>query len=379
MASFTNNSLKTTISIITLLSLLNFRHAAAVKGGYWFPGTSITSSNIDSTLFTHLFCAFADLNTQTNQITLPSECASFPKTVKQKNPSVKTLLSIGGGSAKSSDFNTMASQPSSRKTFIDSTINQAIAYGYDGLDLDWEQQTTIEEMNNYGVLLKEWRAAINARSLPLLLTAAVHYIPDANSVARFPIQAITQNLDFINVMAYDFYGPGWAPKPLVTRPHAPLRNPKSPVSGSNGISKWISAGVPAKMLVLGIPFYGYAWKLENANNNGILAPSIGGDTSFGDDGTPTYKQIRDFISEKGAIVKYNSSYVTNYCYSGTTWVVYDDLQAISGKAVYVKNSGLLGYFAWNIVQDSNWALSKQGMFIVHHLLIPRFNLCECNT
>ena len=376
MASFTNNSLKTTISIITLLSLLNFRHAAAVKGGYWFPGTSITSSNIDSTLFTHLFCAFADLNTQTNQITLPSECASFPKTVKQKNPSVKTLLSIGGGSAKSSDFNTMASQPSSRKTFIDSTITQALANGYDGLDLDWEQQSEIDEMNNLGTLLNEWRSAIKARSPSLLLTAALHYSPDANSVAKFPAQSITLNLDFVNVMAYDFYAPSWSPQPIVTRPHANLRDPtNSQVSGSNGISKWISAGVPANKLVLGFPYYGYAWKLSNANNNGILAPSTGGDTSIGG-GTPSYQQIRSFISQKGAIVKYDANYVTNYCYFGTTWIAYDDLQTISAKVMYAKNSGLLGYFTWNVVQDNNWALSKQGMSplsTIYLLLGPSLN------
>ena len=100
--------------------------------------------------------------------------------------------------------------------------------------------------------------------------------------------------------------------------------------------------------------------MSNANNNGILAPSTGGDTSVGG-GTPSYQQNRGFISQKGAIVKYNANYVTNYCYSGTTWIAYDDLQTISVKVMYAENNGLLGYFTWNVVQDINWALSKQGM------------------
>ncbi|KMT03226.1 hypothetical protein BVRB_8g197740 [Beta vulgaris subsp. vulgaris] len=361
MAFFKHYSLKSSsICFIAFLSLLHIQHSNAVKGGYWSPDNGVPASDIDSTLFTHLFCAFASLNTQTNQLSIPSGCTTFPQTVKGKNPSVKSLLSIGGGDVSSADFNRMASQPSSRKTFIDSSINIALANGYQGLDLDWEQQATVQEMNNLAALLNEWRAAINARAAPrLLLTAALYYRAQANPAATFPTQAIRNSLDWVNVMAYDFYAPAWAPQPFVTRPHASLRDPNSQVSGSSGISSWINAGVPANKLVLGVPFYGYAWKLTNANNNGILAPSSGGDTSVAN-GTPRYKDIKAFISQKRATVKYDSAYVTNYCYSGTTWIGYDDTQSIATKVAYAKSTGLLGYFAWNIAQDNNWALSRQA-------------------
>ncbi|XP_021725043.1 chitinase-3-like protein 1 [Chenopodium quinoa] len=360
--AFINNhsSLKIIVSFIVLLSLLHFPFSSAVKGGYWFPDSGLPASNIDSTLFTHLFCAFANLNTQTNQLSVPPECSSsFPRTVRQRNPNVKVLLSIGGGSLPSSNFNNMARQASSRKTFIDSSINLALSNGYDGLDLDWEHQSTVEEMNNLGTLLNEWRATVRAKAPNLILTAALHYSPRPNPVATFPTQAINNNLDFLNVMAYDFYAPAWSPRPYLTRPHASLRDPTSTVSGSSGISAWMQAGVPANKLVLGVPFYGYAWQLSNPNQNGILAPSNGGDTSVGQ-GTPSYRQIRDFISQRGATVVYNSTYVTNYCYSGTTWIGYDDTQAISTKVTYARNTGLLGYFAWSLGQDQNWALSRQA-------------------
>ena len=347
-------------------SLVPFSYGQnVVKGGYWFPDSGIQVSDIDSTLFTHVFCAFAKLDSSTNQLTLPPECTTFTRTVRQKNPSVKTLLSIGGGTVASSVFNAMASQASSRQAFIQSSINAARANGFDGLDLDWEQQTLPSEMTNLGLLLDEWRAAINAESSRtgsqrLILTAAVAVSPQVNSQTRFPTQAISRSLDWVNVMAYDFYDPNRSPS--LTRSHAALRDPTGGASGSGGITAWINANVPSKKLVLGFPFYGYAWKLVDPNKHGLLAPAAGYDTSVGspDGGIPNYRQIREFVSQKGATVVFNSSYGTNYCYSGTTWIGYDDTQTIAAKVSYAKANGLLGYFAWHVAQDDAWALSRQA-------------------
>ncbi|XP_021723510.1 acidic mammalian chitinase-like [Chenopodium quinoa] len=350
------------ISYTTLLSLFHFEFSNAnVKGGYWSPDDGLEASAIDSTLFTHLFCAFANLNLQTYQLTIPPGCQTFPRTIRQKNSGVKAILSIGGGSAASSDYNNMASQPSSRKAFIDSSISLATSNGYNGLDLDWEQQSKKEEMDNMATLLTEWRAAIKAQAPNLILTAALRFTPIANSVATFPAKAIADNLDWVNVMAYDFYASSWVQPPYVTRPHAALNDPTgSTVSGSSGIAAWIKAGVPANKLVLGVPFYGRAWQLVDPNNHGILAPATNFNDTLVQGGTPTYKKIKDFISQNGATVVYNSSYVTNYCYSGMTWVGYDDTQTIATKVAYAKSNALNGYFAWKINQDYNWALSTQA-------------------
>ncbi|KAL2928971.1 Class V chitinase [Bienertia sinuspersici] len=348
-------------SFIALLSLFHFQLSNAVKGGYYIPDSGVSVSEIDSTLFTHLFCAFANLDPQTNQLSVPAGCSSFSQTVKQKNPSVKAIISIGGGTDKpTQDLKTMANNPNSRKTFIESSINMALSNNFDGLDLDWEQQSTAEEMTDLGALLTEWRAALQAKKSSLILTAAVRYTATVGGGIPFPAKAMSDSLDFVNLMAYDFYGPTWNPAPQLARPNAALRG--QDVSGESGVDAWINAGVPANKLVLGLPFYGYAWKLVNGDDNGVLAPVSGVDTSVGDsEGSVTYKQIKQFISQKRATVKYDSNYVTNYCYSGSTWIGFDGLETVKQKVLYAKNkASLLGYFAWNIVQDNNWALSKQA-------------------
>nr|GMD78969.1 class V chitinase-like [Ipomoea batatas] len=200
----------------------------AVNGAYWLADAGVPSSDIDSTLFTHLFCAFAKLDPITNKVTLPSASFSqFTPTVRRKNPSVKTLLSIGGGIFHPVTFLVMASHPSSRKSFIDSSISVARANGFSGLDLVWEYPITTNQMADVEALLKEWRAAVAAEAAssgrsPLLLTTAINNEPRINKLS-YPIQAIQKNLDWVNVVAYDYYGP---------------------FSGSNGVQNWLVPALP---------------------------------------------------------------------------------------------------------------------------------------
>ncbi|CDP10190.1 unnamed protein product [Coffea canephora] len=355
------------LSLTLCVLHLNFCHGQnAVNAGYWFPDSGIEISDIDSTLFTHLFCAFADLDPESNEVTISASNAGpfsqFTETVQLKNPSVKTLLSIGGGNSNRDDFASMASQPTSRKSFIDSSINLARANSFHGLDLDWESPQSDLEMTNLGSLLDEWRAAVateaqNSGKPQLILTAAVSYASKVDGLYQYPITSVSRSLDWINLMAYDFYAPD---RPSTsTRCHAALKDPTGQASGSSGIADWENAGVGAKKLVLGIPFYGYAWRLANANNHGILAPANG--AAGPDNGAEQYRAIRTFVAQTpGAVVVYNSTYVCNYCYAGTTWIGYDDTQTVSTKVSYAKQNGLLGYFAWHIGADDNFALSRQA-------------------
>ncbi|BFG40593.1 hypothetical protein CerSpe_268670 [Prunus speciosa] len=115
-------------------------------------------------------------------------------------------------------------------------------------------------MSNFGTLLAEWRATVTNESKtfgkpPFLLVAAVYHSATYNSLLH-PIQSIKNNSDWINVMAYSFFAPGWSPN--VTGPPASLYNPISPISGDSGITAWLQAGMPPKKIAFGLPFYGYA-------------------------------------------------------------------------------------------------------------------------
>lgn len=74
----------------------------------------------------------------------------------------------------------MVKNETGRSAFIGSTIEVARGFGLDGVDLDWEFPKDGEEMEGFGMLVAEWRAAVEREAAAsgrrkLLLSAAVYY------------------------------------------------------------------------------------------------------------------------------------------------------------------------------------------------------------
>ncbi|KDO59393.1 hypothetical protein CISIN_1g0044022mg, partial [Citrus sinensis] len=78
------------------------------------------------------------------------------------------------------------------------------------------------------------------------------------------------------------------------------------------------------------------------------------------DGSMGYKFIRAFIQNYGygAAPVYNASYVVNLFTSGATWINFDGVETIKAKISYAKEKNLLGYKAFQLSNDDNWALSR---------------------
>ncbi|KAK8295280.1 hypothetical protein V6Z12_D05G054200 [Gossypium hirsutum] len=279
-----------------------------VKAGYWYASGEFPIQDINSALFTHLSYAFADVNASNYQLLIPSASqqylSTFPTIVKRRNPSVKPLLSIWNGisatgksiageNVNDSVLSSMVSASSKRKSFIDSSIKTARRYGFQGIDLFWVWPNSTD-LSNIGVLLDEWRAAINSEQ-------------------RQP----------------DF-----------------------------GIREWLNKGMPPSKLVLGLPYHGYAWKLVSSQDNAIGAPASGPavniDGSMGYKAIKSY--IRDY--GYGATSVYNATYVVNLLTTPTIWINFDDVETIKAKMSYVKEKKLIGFKAFQLSNDDNWVLSR---------------------
>lgn len=143
-----------------------FLAGAVVRGGYWLQDLPLV--NINFNYETHVYYAFAGLDPSSYQVVAPTtdngQYATFVATAKSSNPSVVTLLSIGGGAANFTTFGEMVSTSTRRQAFIDSSISLARQYSYEGLDLDWESPQSQTEMENLALLLQEWRAAAHTEA-----------------------------------------------------------------------------------------------------------------------------------------------------------------------------------------------------------------------
>ncbi|XP_044488840.1 putative cysteine-rich receptor-like protein kinase 12 [Mangifera indica] len=330
-----------------------------VRVGYhWYSMYDFPVSEINSSLFTHIICAYTAVNSSSYQLSLsPAEeekLSTFTLTVRQNNPSVTTLLSIGGVDANYSTFSSMVSNSSYRKSFIDSSIRIARRYGFQGLDFVWIYPNTTSDLFNMGVLFKELKVAADleakhSNQSQLILTAAVYCLPVVYSES-FPIAMIQQNLDWVHVVCNDLTTPL---ESNFTGAHAALYDPSTLYDTNYGIREWINGGLSANKIVLVLFFYGYAWTLKSPMDNGIGAEATGGRTV-------TYRKIKNYIEDNGrdVPVMYNSTYVVNYWSKGTTWIGFDDVEAIRAKVSYAKEKKLLGYSVWEVSFDFNWALSK---------------------
>ncbi|XP_031257263.1 cysteine-rich receptor-like protein kinase 10 [Pistacia vera] len=338
-----------------------------IRAGYYYNARyAFPISNISSALFTHLICAYAGVNYTSYEVSVsPADeerFSSFTNIVKQKNPSVTTLLSVGGSDVNYSTYSSMVSNSSYRKSFIHSSIKIARFYGFQGLDFAWPHPDTTSDMFGMGVLFQEWKAAIsleatNFNHSQLILTARVTYSPSLSS-ASYPIEMM-QHLNWVHVLPY---GSSYPPSENLTGAHAALYSQGNILNMDHGVREWIGKGLSANKLVLILPFYGSAWMLQNPMVNGIGAPAkqFALNTNGGGGGTASYKEIKNYIEDYGPDVPvgYNSTYVVNYWTKGSIWIGFDDVEAVRAKISYAKKKKLLGYSVWQVSYDYNWVLSK---------------------
>lgn len=346
------------LPLVIFVLLISSPAAASIKGAYFYYDSGLDPASIDATLYTHVFYAFASVDATSFQVQAPSSAiSSFSPTLKGLNPSIKTLLSIGGGSSSADTFSSMASTSASRSSFIQSAIQLASQNGFDGLDLDWEYPSTSSDMSNYATLITQWRAATS-----LLLTAAVYFTPFYWTGANYPVQSIAASLNWVNIMTYDY----WTWQPSKTGIHTALYvsdSTQSTVSTDSGVTAWLSAGLPPAQAALGLTSYGVTWNLQSASSNGIGAPATG----FGSSMTLSYDQIQSFIQSSSTTCQRDSTTtVASYCYgnsgsgSNILWVGFDDATSIAAKVQYLKSKQLGGYFFWRLGFDQNNVLASQA-------------------
>lgn len=273
--------------------------------------------------------------------------------VKQANPNLRTLISVGGWDG-SSNFSAAASTDASRAAFAAGCVNFVRQYGFDGLDVDWEYPVsggktagTSADKHNFTLLLQTLRQKFDEAGATdgkrYLLTiaggAGSAYLSNTEMDLAHP------SLDWINIMTYDFTGPWMS----TTGFNSPLYGS---VSADTSVKNYLAKGVPASKLILGIPFYARGSDNVTNVNNGLNQAYSGLPPGTYDAGVFDYNDLKaNYVNVNGYTRYWSDTTKEPWLFNGKVFITYEDPTSIGYKTGYIKSQGLGGAMIWELSND----------------------------
>ena len=315
--------------------------------------------DLDPDAYTHLAFAFAHVSEDHRLIpSAPSDVPMYSQftALKQRNPSLKTVIAVGGWAFNDRPtqhrFSQTAATASSRATFVESVIVFLSQHSFDGLDLDWEYPGAEDrggapaDVQNYVHLVRELREAFGARYGLTMAVPLSHWY-----LRHFDVARLSEHVDLFNVMSYDIHGtwdrnyPSMGP---FVRSHTNLTAIKQ------GVKMFWKNGVGSHQLVLGLAAYGRSFTLQSASCAipGVCEFTEGGAKGPCTDAVGVLSNLEiEALREGGATTVYDEASASMYTVQGDQWVGYDNPGTIALKKQFAEARCFRGTALWSIDMD----------------------------
>jgi chitinase len=371
MGKLLNNINKILLLFVTAVVILGMKNPAQkpVVIGYvtGFNGL-VNQETIDATQLTHINYAF--VNIKDNKAFLDNEARDVENfkrlnTLKQKNPALQILISIGGWSW-SENFSDAVLTPALRKDFAVSAVDIIRKHKLDGVDIDWEypgipgEEGNVyrtEDKENFTLMFEALRKELDilekeTGKKKLLTTATGGFASFLNQTDMGKAQVY---LDYINLMTYDYH-----PSKIAVH-HTNLYDSKlnlSQNSADKAIKAYMAAGVPSSKIVIGLAFYGRNYKVQANAQKGLGDSIVRGPNSYG----RGFTFMKDsLINQKGFIAYRDEEAKASYMFNADTkqFISYDDEWSVANKCAYVLEHKLGGVMFWEYHSDRKGYLLNQ--------------------
>lgn len=278
--------------------------------------------------------------------------------LKKLNSKLLVLAAIGGADDKQSEaFAIVSSNDQSRLSFVFNVLAFVQDNFLDGIDIDWEFPTA--DKNNFVLMLQDLAKVF----LPHKYILSIAVGPDKwRSDAFYDIPKISQVVDFINLMTYDFRG-SWddtVGQHAQLFPHQNDSSYRREINCAASVTFWLSNGASADKLVLGIPTYGNIFVLANAKEHKIGSQVNIYETKKArtNMGYNEYCAVKDI----GWKQYFDNNYRVYYAVFGYFWFGFENVQQVVKKTKYVKNRQLGGVMFWSLDTDDINNNCKSGRF-----------------
>jgi chitinase len=245
--------------------------------------------------------AFIDPDTAGNFKEEPA-FSNIVKTLTGKK--IRVFFSIGGGDPPAHLESLI--KPGKRESFIRQIVLFAEKYGFNGVDVDLENDLINDD---YPGFVAELSTTLKMKGI--LMTAAL-----ASWNADKFHDSTLKRFDFINIMSYDKTGPWNMSRPGEHSPYQMAVDDFSYFSSTRGIAK--------EKLLIGLPFYGYGF-------GGNLPASL------------SYSKI---------IQQYPGAENGDSLVTGGGRIYYNGISTIKRKVKFAKDNAAAGVIIWQLLQDS---------------------------
>lgn len=332
------------------------------KSGVFFANWSVYDKkhfpiDLKTDYLTHIFYAFLSIDEASGKVKFSDEWCDIqlpmvsPRDptkkvegnlqqlfqMKQMNRNLKVIMSIGGWGT-SHLFQAVMADESRFNNFVNTCLFFIEEYGFDGVDIDWEYPLAHE----HGLvvkLLRELRLKMDRISNRLSLSYCGSALEE--TINRFDLKDLDKYLSFWNLMCYDFAGQGYSSK---TGFHSNLfgKNGDNSINTADVVEKYLSLGIPANKLILGMPLYGK--QFHNVQKGEIGQSFANGSEA---ENTFNYNQL-----PKGQEL-FDSTKVSASSYDSATklFVTYDNEKSAQMKADFTQQMGLGGGMWWDSSGD----------------------------
>jgi chitinase len=257
----------------------------------------------------------------------------------------KAILMLGGDDNGVEIHDAVANH---RAEFIANLLAIMNDYGYDGLDLDWENTIDWDLFVTFVTELRQ--AAPNA--ILTVPTGPINLNTDTVD-PHYPL--IAQQIDRLTLMSY-YPATSWAGSGWFSWYNSPLKGakPTTPVSIEDSFNRFAAAGVPKSKLAMGISFYATCY------TGGITGPNQSTENGVTIEGGDNNFMLSDLFGTGG-------SYAQRYRHWDTVaaqpylslpkaeqhqckYVTFEDEQSILVKGKFSRDNGYGGIIIWTINQ-----------------------------
>ncbi|MBK7172357.1 MAG: T9SS type A sorting domain-containing protein [Bacteroidales bacterium] len=212
-----------------------------------------------------------------------------------------------------------------------------------GVNLDFEA-VPLSQSAKYNQYLIRFADSLHAAIPGCIVSMAS---PAVDWDEMLDIQNLSEHLDYLMIMGYDYYWNGSNQAGPVSGMYAMTSS--YPYSVSRTLSWYLSKGATVDKILLGLPYYGRDWPV-----NSIMPPA----NSTGTSTAITYRMFRNnYLTYSNENLRFEkNSQSPYYLYNVNGWhhCFMDNVSSLGAKYELVRRSGIAGIGIWALGYDDGY-------------------------